>query len=285
VEKLELSFEDKYTARDDSSSGAGIATLLLSMIQGFDIDPNVAIGGDVSVDWKVEKIAGIAAELRVAANSGAKIVALPIDNFEQVQDAMLYDGPSDVTDVQVIGIQTLDDAANVARVNRAADLTEAIDLFSQVQASLKTSPDYVFSSEARNRLGKVLALEPNHMSAKLLLEISQGHLPKMSAEAVLYYTALAVNNFWNTPVAPNATVDYSAVAALVTLKKIRPMADLTTRSYVDAWIDYIDLYSRALASEGVTVAELNDRYQAVQTEAQKLNTNRDLAEKLLQEGI
>src|SRR5258708_39311355 len=98
--------------------GAGIGTWILSMIHGFEIDPKVAITGDVTADSKIRKIGGVAAKIRGATAGGCNYVILPADNYEQVVDAMVYEGPGLVTDIQVIGAATLDEASALVRTER-----------------------------------------------------------------------------------------------------------------------------------------------------------------------
>jgi hypothetical protein len=287
VEKIELSFEDKYTAKDGGSIGAAIGTLMLSMIQGFDIDPTVAITGDVTADAKVGRIGGVAAKLRGAADAGCTIVAVPSENYDQVKDAMVYEGTGIVMKVQVIGISTLDEAAAVCRSDRDAKLAHAINLFSQIQKSVKESPDYLYRTEALEKLRQVVALAPNHFSAKLLMLASQHKLPRLSAAASKYYTFVAVSEYWNTP-ALNQTSsqvsDYSADIALTKLRKLRPLSDMAVRPYIDSWIDDIQAYDEWRRG-AVTAQFVNDKYQEVLNAATKLDANRDLAEKMLHQGI
>jgi hypothetical protein len=285
VKKFELSFEDKYTPKDGGSIGAAIGTLLLSAIRNFDIDPNFAITGDVTADSKVRRIGGVAAKLRGAARSGCKVVAVPTENLEQVQDALVYDGPSDLLNIQVIGVSSLDDCAAAARIDRSSNLSEAIDLFSRFQESTKQSPNYIFSSEAQERLHQVLDLFPNHYSAMLLLRYSRHQLPRLSALATEYYTSIAVKEFGNTPVASAKVSDFAAQDALTKLNKLRPIGDLTVRPFLDSWIGLIDLYIRARSGGGVSSQDLNDQYQKMLNEASKLDANRELSEKLLHEGV
>lgn len=289
VEKVELSFEDKYTAKDGGSIGAAIGTLMYSMIQGFDIDPKLAITGDVTADAKVHRIGGVAAKLRGAADAGMSIVAVPAENYEQVQDAMVYEGPSIVTNVQVLGISNLDDAAAVARADRAGDLAKAIDLFSQVQASMQNSRDYIYTDGAITKLNQVVALAPNHYSAKLLLLVAQRKVPRLSAAASKYYTFVAVHEMWDNLAAQSQGGKTQLTQAIVDtilgkLNKVRPLSDLTVRPYIDAWIDYIQVCNdmrMGEASEGFA----NEKYHELMDASSKLDANRDLAEKMLQQGI
>jgi hypothetical protein len=208
-----------------------------------------------------------------------------VENFQQVQDAIVYDGPAEVSAVQIIGIASLDDVADVARADRNAKLAQAIDLFGQIQVSMKQSPKYIFQADAQNKLKEVVELAPNHDSAQVLLSYSRHKLPRLSAGATEYYISVAVKEYWDTPATATHVADYSAEDALKKLNKLRPIGDLTVRPYLDSWIRLIELYSRARSGGGVSSQDLNVQYQAMLNEASKLNTNRDLSEKLLHEGI
>jgi len=287
VEKIELSFEDKYSAKDGGSIGAAIGTLMLSMIEGYDIDPNLAITGDVSADSKVLRIGGVAAKLRGAADSGCTIAAVPQDNAEQVRDALVYEGPSLLTNVQVIGMSDLDDAAAICRVDREAKLAGAIRLFGEIQKSMLDSSDYLYTPEALAKLHEVLSLAPNHLSARFLILASQHKLPRLTAAASEYYTFVAVREYLSTPATGKTSAqatDYSSEIAREKLKKLRPMADLAVVPFIDAWSDYIQAFEEWRHGV-VTATYVNDKNQEVLNEETKLNTNRDLAEKMLREGI
>jgi hypothetical protein len=290
VAKIELSFEDKYDAHDGGSIGAAIGTLMLSMIRGFDIDPNLAMTGDVSADAKVRKIGGVAAKLRGAAEAGCTIVALPTENLQQVQDAMVYEGTGIVTDVNVIGISDLDEAAAIARTDRDANVAKAIRLFAEIRESIKDSSDNLYSAETVKKLQQVLALEPNDFSAQMLILAADHKIPRLSARASEYYTIVATKELLDsinqqkaagsvTPLNPSA-VD----AALTKLNKLRPIADLTIRPWIDSWIDYIHACDELRQGE-VSRQYANEKYQAMMNEAVKLDANQELSEKMMHEGV
>ena len=75
--KLEFSFEDR-TNYDGPSVGAALGTLMLSVIQGFDIDPQFAITGDVSAEGKVRVIGGVGAKLRAPRTPDARWLPCPM---------------------------------------------------------------------------------------------------------------------------------------------------------------------------------------------------------------
>ena len=150
--KVELSFEDRYTPKDGGSIGAAIGTLIESMLQGFAIDDKVAITGDVTADGKIRHIGGVAAKIRGATAAECRIVIVPADNYDQVADAMIYEGRALITNIQVLGAGTLEEATAVARTDRASKLREAIEAFDSVATDLKTSPEKVHLPEYQERL-------------------------------------------------------------------------------------------------------------------------------------
>jgi hypothetical protein len=291
TDKIEYSFEDKYDKHEGGSIGAACGTLFLSMMQGFDIDPNLAMTGDVSADGKVRAIGGVAAKLRGAAVAGCTLVALPEENYEQLVDAEIYDGLPAVTDAQVLGISTLDSAAAVARVDRDSKLAQAIDLFTQIQQSMKQSPDYLKTAKAQTDLQQVLDLDPDHLSAKVLLSIAQGTArTRLTASASEYYTLVAVNfalpmindqlkSGTKSPVLP-AMVDES----LNRLRLVHQRSDPHILPLIDAWHDWIQA-SSDYESGDASDDYLESKRLAVLDAMTKLQANRELIEKMLHEGM
>jgi hypothetical protein len=92
VDKGEITFEDKYVAHDGGSIGAAVGTTILSVIQGFEIDDNIAITGDISANGKVRAIGGLSAKIRGAMAGNCTLVAVPAENYDQLVDAVIYNG-------------------------------------------------------------------------------------------------------------------------------------------------------------------------------------------------
>jgi hypothetical protein len=247
--------------------------------------------GDVTADSKVRAIGGISAKIRGATEAQCTLVALPAENYNQLIDAFVYEGPELITSVQVIGISNLDDAVAVSRLDRDVNLTDAIALFNQVQQELKDSPTKIHSKEIADQLAQVVELEPRHFSAKLLLMTAQNAQPrKLSASASMYYTVTAFRTAWPTlseHAKPSMHPQMNSVVVqevLHTLDKVRRLADPQVVPFVNAFSEYIKAlndYESHLAS--ATMVE--ERRQGVQDALAKLQANRNLMEKMLYEGI
>jgi hypothetical protein len=290
--KVELSFEDRYTPKDGGSIGAAIGTLIQSMLQGFAIDDKVAITGDVTADSKIRHIGGVAAKIRGATAADCRIVIVPADNYDQVADAMIYEGRALITNIQVLGASNLEEATALARADRAPKLKEAIEAFDSVAADLKISPEKVHLPEYQTRLQRITELAPNHFSAKLLLLISQNKQPRtMSAAASLYYTAVASQQampdvfiqIW----ADQRMARQSAPAVdagLINLRKIRGRVDPKVLPFVDSMIAFIQASAAANSGRGQP-RNLEARRQQVYDALSTLQTDRALMEKMLHEGI
>ncbi|MGD0390232.1 MAG: S16 family serine protease [Tepidisphaeraceae bacterium] len=288
--QLEFSFEDRSNY-DGPSVGAALGTLMLSVIQGFDIDPQFAITGDVSAEGKIRAIGGVGAKLRGAKDAGCTLVAVPNEDLEELVDAVIFNGVSEITNIQVIGISTLDDAAAIARTDRDPKENEAIKIFSEIQQSMQASPKYFRSDEAQAKLQHVTELAPNHLSARLLLQIAQHKLrQRLTPWASEYYAEMELSSV--IPVLTDKDVatgtqhlmPAAVDKAISALRRLRPISDVRIQPFVDSCIELIQARSDYDVGAGSHEA-LMEKYQAYSDEFDKLRGDRALMEKMLHEGV
>ena len=177
--KIRFSYSNKYTKQAGGSAGGAFSVLLLSLLDGMQIDPGFAMTGDVTVDGKIREVGAVAEKLRGALLDKCRIVAIPEANEENLNDLAVLYSPAMLWSMQILSITTLDDAAAVARVNRAPNLTKALDLFGKVQWSLSQNATvYALRNPAIvQTLQQVSQLAPNHSSAKYMLRVANNQLP------------------------------------------------------------------------------------------------------------
>ena len=291
ADKAEITFEDKYDSHDGGSCGAAVGTMILSAIQGFQIDPDIAITGDISANGKIRAIGGVSAKIHGAIAGKCPLVALPTDNYDQLVDAVIYNGPTIVTDIQVLGISNLSDATATMRADRDPNLASAIDMFTSLQQAAKDKPDYWNSKETQDTLSKVLELAPQHLSSQILLASASGKLPKtLSATASNYYTFLALNPMVEilterTGSNQNHQVPSAVVrAGLVDLRKLRPIADPNVRPLVDACARFIEAWNYLQQGSG-SLNDLETQRESVLDAMAKEQSDPKLVQKMLKEGI
>jgi hypothetical protein len=288
--KLEYSFEDRLNF-DGPSVGAALGVLMLSTIKGFDIDPQFAVTGDLSAEGKVRVIGGVGAKLRGAHDAGCTIVAVPNEDLEELIDAVIFNGTTELTNTQVIGISTLDDAVAIARSDRDPNEQQAIDLFSEIQKSMQASTDYLHSDDALTKLTKVTQLAPNHLSARLLLQIAQNtarrHLTPMAS---IYYaqmelvSVIPVLTEKDVATGTQHLMPAAVNTAIRKLNYLRPRADIRVQPFVDSCIELIQArndYDTGTISHDQLMLKL----RAYTDEFDKLQDDRALMEKMLHEGV
>lgn len=175
-----ISFGDKYTPKDGGSAGTLFTLALLSLLDGIDYEENLAITGDVTVDWKVRKVGGVAEKLRGAVIAGCDLAIIPTGNEEAVLELVLVHSPKTLAEIQVFSCKTVQDALEVARVDKRKQLSDSIETFrTKVGAPIKTMGGAALKQpEVLSALKEVVEAAPNNLSAKYLLLGAEGRLPK-----------------------------------------------------------------------------------------------------------
>jgi len=177
--KIRFSYSNKYSKQAGGSAGGAFSVLLLSLLDGMQIDPVFGMTGDVTVDGKIREVGAVAEKLRGALLDKCQVIAIPEANKENLNDLAVLYSPAMLWSMQILSIATLDDAAAVARVDRAPNLAKAMELFGQVQRSLGTSATaYALRNAAiLQTLQQVLQLAPNHSSAEFMMRAANNQLP------------------------------------------------------------------------------------------------------------
>ena len=174
---INVSFSNKFSNKDGDSAGTAITVMLFSMFEGIEIDRTVAMTGTISPNWKVGIVGGVASKIRGAIKSKCRMVGIPIDNREAVQDLVILYGIENLWQIQVFRLSTLDQAIDLARKDKSANLEKAIVKFREVAKFIpKDMRFYQFSAKMKivNMLKEVLSLAPNHMSARVLHDVIVG---------------------------------------------------------------------------------------------------------------
>lgn len=175
--KIDVSFSNKFSSKDGDSAGAAITVMLLSLFEGIKIDSSVAMTGTVSSDWKVGIVGGVASKIRGALKGNCKIVGIPLDNQEAVQDLVILYGIENIWKIQVFSLSKLEEAIDLARQDKTAKLQTAINKFKELSRYIPGNLHFSSSTEKNrvlNSLKEVLSLAPNHLSAKVLHDVLSG---------------------------------------------------------------------------------------------------------------
>lgn len=282
---VEISFEEQYIPKDGPSAAVACALLIKSLIEGDDLDPDIAVTGDMNADGLVQPVGGITGKMRGAARRDCNVIAIPLSNQRVISDMLIVEGPLAMTRIQIFSLDKFDDAWKLAVLHDERDpaIKESIEAFKQVQDLLnrRGGIKYLKNSHVRNRLRKCLELTPNHLSAKYLLNASMGMIPKKlsligsvenidrTAEPLL--RAIRQKKFDISD--PLAGDEYADAASA--MKRIRPMLDNRTIKCADALINYSLLMRRYATDRPKSYTGLNKLIAQIQSAGSIINQEYD----------
>ena len=102
------------------------------------------------MDGKIRKVGAVAEKIHGALLEKCKVVALPAANKDSLSDLVVLYGPNILWQAQLFAVENLDQAAAVARQDRAEPLAQAMTQFAQLQKSL--GPQAQFGDRARQEI-------------------------------------------------------------------------------------------------------------------------------------
>jgi hypothetical protein len=297
--QITISFEDRYSPKDGGSAGTAFSVLLRSLTEGFEIDSSVAITGDIAVNGKVMPIGGVTAKLRGVMTDGCTIAVIPAENMPAVGDLLVRGNEmmEILRGLQVFSAAKVDDAVAITRIDRADKLKEAMKLYAELQKDMTRGVSAIKTPAAQQKLGTILDLAPNHVSAKYALDIAKGNGPRtLTRNASVIEIFAAAYPFWekvNDKNKKKISRDELPVATIKTMKADLNSIKRVTHPDVEGlrksmlvWIDTIDTI---LSSAGKQVTErdvkiVEQRRDALVKELKRLDSDEALVAKMMREG-
>ncbi|MCM8532241.1 MAG: hypothetical protein NE330_13855, partial [Lentisphaeraceae bacterium] len=229
--KINVSFSNKFSNKDGDSAGTAITVMLFSMFEGIEIDKSVAMTGTISKDWKVGIVGGVASKIRGALKGNCKHVGIPVDNQEAVQDLVILYGIENLWKIQVFSLTTLDEAIDLARKDKSANLTKATAEFAKVARFIPRDMRFTSSSAKRkvlSSLKNVCTLAPNHLSARVLYNVISGN----TYLRLSFLTSVEeVNRLSNDILSDDKIPDEKVKATLKTLARYAKRVDRRVAPY------------------------------------------------------
>ena len=220
---MECSFSDKYVAKDGGSAGTAFALGMLSLIDGFTVDPVFTVTGDIVVNGTVQPVGGVDAKLRAARNARCRIAAIPGENAAALADLALQGEEDLCTTIQIFKVRDIDEVVELARLDRRGQVAEACAGFAGLAPRFASGVAAALKDEwVIGELRRISALAPNHLSAKHLLDRASGTLPR----------TLSLTSSWMKLDEINAQILLSAVNRLeqrVTEVSDNPIPGLLTQ--------------------------------------------------------
>ena len=118
---LHIHVPDGAVPKDGPSAGITMTTAIASLVSGCDVNPQIAMTGEVSLRGLVMPIGGLPEKLMAALRSGVKTVLIPEENEQDLIDV------SDVVkeNLEIITVKTVMDVLNKTGIAQSDDLLES----------------------------------------------------------------------------------------------------------------------------------------------------------------
>jgi Lon protease (S16) C-terminal proteolytic domain len=293
---IEMSFEDRYQPKDGPSAAVACALMVDSLFTGQALDQATAVTGDMTATGSVQPVGGVPDKLRAAAEKKCTVVGIPLKNARSMSDYCLLKGPRPVTAIQVFTLDKFDEAKKLAATPRDPAVEKAIKEFAEIARVLNANQNpagAVKHPKVIERLQSVLKSAPNHLSARILLEMGTGTGPKAlsaagSLEAINSEGEALINGIESGKV---ETLGKDKVAEAVgRLNNIRPRLDKRTHAYADALLDFGRAF-RAYTTGSDTpqtrvtliraIEDINKKGARVKAEWDKLRSDQALMETVI----
>ncbi len=282
---INFSFDERSTPHEGGSAGTCFATMLLSELEGFNIDPKCAVTGDITVNWHVKQIGGLPAKLRGATAGGCLYAGIPLENANDISDLALLYGVSSLCDIQIFSLQTLQDAVRLMRTDRPPRLAAAIKAFNDLQPRLKGGKPALEDKQTQKSLEEILALAPNHQSARWLLETGRGTAPKtVTIGYAMEQIGILLDPY--TDILIGLPINRTTVSSAMTENARKQLAQLTPITPTELQPLVRDLRAivesaNAIALNTARPESFRDKVIAFHNDAEALSSNKSFFEKYL----
>jgi len=293
---IEIAFEDRFTAKDGPSAAICCALLLDSLVTGQRIDPFFAVTGDMNADGSVQPVGGVPAKVRGAFSKSCKYVAIPAKNARSLSDLVLLNGINTVSRIQVFTIDDFDEAAKIAFTDKDQDIKTSIEEFHKIQSAIfRHKTGVLRNAKVQKKLREILELAPNHLSAKLALQVATGRAPKtLSLHGSLEKTENSASTLLQAARSSSDPSDALATddlaKAISELKRIRLKLDKRVWSYADSIQDFGKLVRefktsppRGNSSKRKKLTEIQIAAEKIEKEVMKIRNSKEIMEELIQD--
>ena len=293
--EVEIAFEDRFTLKDGPSAAVPCALLLDSLITGAKMDPAFAVTGDMNADGSIQPVGGVPAKVRGAFSKDCKIVAIPLKNAKSLSDLVILNGIQPVSRIQVFTVQNFKQASALASSKKNDSLANAIKEFAKVQNAIsRYKPTVLRNTQIQNKLREVIRLAPNHLSAKLALELATGKSRKtLSLLGSLENTEQSATLLLDAARSGSASGDALAPdelgKAINDIKRIRLKLDKRVWPYADSIQDFGKLVRafkisppKSISTKKKKLTEIQSAAERIENEAKKIRNNKEIMEELIQ---
>lgn len=282
---LKVKADGGYKGHEKDVAGAAAAILLEAIGTGRVLDSDAAILGGVGDKGQITAVSRLATRLRTLEGATPSVIGVPMVSEVEVRDLALMSELEVLAKFQIVSLVTLDDARAITAKERPEKIDKAFKLFASVTTAAATKP---VSSLIKNptfvqRLQEIVALMPNHLSARLILLAAYGKVPGTITYATSRQAILkAIKPFVNVTSTNRPAKEIQTVATEGgnVLLRLQPKAHPDVARYLAAMKAYLRAVNNLLdiqndaqhqVMRNRALAEIGKLLANVQAEKEKLD--------------
>ena len=147
-----IEFTDELETAGGKSEALPCAVLTKAFLDQIELDSEVAYIGDVNADGSVQPIGDLYSKLEGRDIVFSKVTIIPKGDLSSLSDILILVGPKIFASTQLFSVSRLDEAIELGKKSRTAQLNESMTLFSEIQKSLKApnGGKSIYTSEVQN---------------------------------------------------------------------------------------------------------------------------------------
>lgn len=273
---IELSFADRHVPKDGPSAAVPVSLMVESLLTQTELAPDFASTGDMAATGEVRPVGGVIAKLIGAAQKDINVVAIPHANRSVARDLYVTYGVAAFLKLQIVSVESFEEAWSLAQAERPADVRKALDLYAEVQSS---SPQN--SKENMDKLKEVLEILPGHQSARSLALHLMGRGPRTlsvggSLEAIDEAWAelsvvAGVDGFWT-----NRELKTRFGSRVNKVARLQQKVDPRVMDYLQSLLaigKFVDRYHGRKRLPDSVIAEWDGGWEELETQAAALRSN------------
>lgn len=248
---VEINLSQKAGERPKAGSSVTLpgALLVEGLYTGESWAPGFCATGGLMADGSVQRVSGLPSKLSAALAAKNSVAGIPVQNEAELRDFLLLKGPAALVSLQVIGLEKFDDAVELGRKVPTGNTKTALAEFAKITAiapGAAALPAWLKTPPVIAQLNKVLAAQPRHLSAKLLLETAVGKAPPLlTKETTLDTLAKEIEGLelmggnQRDPFAKPVPVNDAGLRASIDgLRRIKPRCHPDLKTFLDRLLDY-----------------------------------------------
>ena len=298
---VDIIFEDKDQLTDGPSAGTAMALLLETLFTGKKLDEGFACTGGITNIGDVTSIGGVAAKIRGATRRNCNIVGVPEGNSDEVADILVLGGIKQLLDIQIFSMKNIEQARQIAHEEKSPEVMETLAAFNDVAAVVKEALEnsgedgaqqMLANPAVQDKLKAVIEKMDNHLSAKLLLDLGEGHpVEHLSVGGSLHEVRTSAAGVfqnagsmtWREKYDHSKAVQDSAQEAIDSLENLDGKIDDRLEEYHSATLKLskLVLEGKGDDDEEVFLKRLSNSLENVQTIYRKLLDDPEIREELM----